>query len=115
MEPGYDSQIEDIIKSVKSGKLKESDMDICVRRILELCVRSPKMNGVAFSNKPDLKAHAQVTRQSAAEGMVLLKVVWRSRWSVVAPCHRWHEGRVAVEFVAGIAFTSNYGVYTEKG
>src|SRR5574344_1682137 len=48
-------------------------MDICVRRILELCVRSPKMNGVAFSNKPDLKAHAQVTRQSAAEGMVLLK------------------------------------------
>ena len=73
MEPGYDSQIEDIIKSVKSGKLKESDMDICVRRILELCVRSPKMHGVAFSNKPDLKAHAQVTRQSAAEGMVLLK------------------------------------------
>ena len=63
MEPGYDSQIEDIIKSVKSGKLKESDMDICVRRILELCVRSPKMHGVAFSNKPDLKAHAQVTRQ----------------------------------------------------
>ena len=73
MEPGYDNQIEDIIKSVKSGKLKESDMDICVRRILELCVRSPKMNGVAFTNKPDLKAHAQVTRQSAAEGMVLLK------------------------------------------
>ena len=73
MEPGYDNQIEDIIKSVKAGKLKESDMDICVRRILELCVRSPKMNGVAFTNKPDLKAHAQVTRQSAAEGMVLLK------------------------------------------
>ena len=65
MEPGYDNQIEDIIKSVKSGKLKESDMDICVR--------SPKMNGVSFTNKPDLKAHAQVTRQSAAEGMVLLK------------------------------------------
>ena len=73
MEPGYENQIEDIINSVKSGKLKESDMDICVRRILELCVRSPKMNGVAFTNKPDLKAHAQVTRQSAAEGMVLLK------------------------------------------
>ena len=73
MEPGYDNQIEDIIKSVKEGKLKESDMDICVRRILELCVRSPKMNGVAFTNKPDLKAHAKVTRQSAAEGMVLLK------------------------------------------
>ena len=41
--------------------------------LLELVARSPKAKGYAYSNKPDLKAHAAVTRQSALEGMVLLE------------------------------------------
>ncbi|MCI6830076.1 MAG: glycoside hydrolase family 3 protein, partial [Prevotella sp.] len=73
MMPGYGSQTEDIINKVKTGKLSVEDVDICVRRILELCVRSPKMNGAKPSDAPDLKAHAAITRQSAAEGIVLLK------------------------------------------
>ena len=73
MMPGYGSQTEDIINKVKTGKLSKEDVDICVRRILELCVRSPKMNGAKPSDAPDLKAHAAITRQSAAEGIVLLK------------------------------------------
>ena len=73
MMPGYGSQTEDIINKVKTGKLSMEDVDICVRRILELCVRSPKMNGAKPSDAPDLKAHAAITRQSAAEGIVLLK------------------------------------------
>ena len=73
MMPGYGSQTEDIMNKVKTGKLSMEDVDICVRRILELCVRSPKMNGAKPSDAPDLKAHAAITRQSAAEGIVLLK------------------------------------------
>ena len=73
MEPGVPSQSEDILAKVKSGELKESDIDACVKRMLEFIVRTPRFNGYDYSNKPDLKAHAEVTRQSATEGMVLLK------------------------------------------
>ncbi len=73
MMPGYGSQTEDIINKVKSGKLSMADVDVCVRRVLELCTLSPKMQQFKASNTPDLKAHAAITRQSAAEGIVLLQ------------------------------------------
>ena len=73
MEPGAQVQIDEIIAKVKSGELKESDVDICVKRILEYIVKTPRYKGYKYSDKPDLKAHAAVTRQSATEGMVLLK------------------------------------------
>ena len=73
MEPGAANQTQDIISKVQSGDLKESDLDICVRRILQYIVKTPSFKGYPFSNKPDLKAHAAITRKSATEGMVLLK------------------------------------------
>ena len=73
MEPGNASQTQDIIAKVQSGDLKESDLDICVRRILQYIVKTPSFRGYPFSNKPDLKTHATITRKSATEGMVLLK------------------------------------------
>ena len=73
MEPGNASQTNDVIAKVKSGELSEKDLDICVRRILEYIVKTPSFKGYKFSNRPDLKAHAAVTRSSATEGMVLLK------------------------------------------
>ena len=59
--------------AIKDGSLSEDELNVCVRRCLELVARSPKAKGYAYSNKPDLKAHAVVTRQSALEGMVLLE------------------------------------------
>ena len=73
LQPGTDLQYEQIMNAIKDGSLSEDELDVCVRRCLELVARSPKAKGYAYSNKPDLKAHAAVTRQSALEGMVLLE------------------------------------------
>lgn len=58
---------------MKSGQLAMEDVDLSVKRIMELVLRSPRFKGYEYSNKPDLKAHAEITRQSAAEGMILLE------------------------------------------
>ena len=73
LQPGKKAQYDSIVAGVKSGKLAEADLDRNVSRILNLIEKSPRYQGYQYSNKPDLKAHAEVTRQSAAEGMVLMK------------------------------------------
>ncbi len=73
MEPGNPVQTQEVIDKVKSGELKMEELDICVKRILEYLVKTPRFRGYKYSNTPDLKSHAQITRQSATEGMVLLK------------------------------------------
>ena len=73
MMPGYPAQAEDIIQAVKAGRLDIKDVDRNVRNMLEYIVKTPRFKGYQFSNKPDLKAHAAITRQSSTEGMVLLK------------------------------------------
>ncbi len=73
LQPGTDKQYEMIVSGVKEGRLDEAVLDRNVKRILEMILRTPRFQGYCFSNKPDLEAHAAVTRQSATEGMVLLK------------------------------------------
>lgn len=73
MEPGDESQQAQLVEAVRNGSLSEEALDICVRRILEFVVRTPRFNGYTYSDKPDLAAHAQVARETASEGMVLLK------------------------------------------
>ena len=73
LQPGKNEQFDSIVAGVKSGKLDVADLDRNVQRVLNLVERSPRFQGYKYSNKPDLKAHAAVTRQSAAEGMVLMK------------------------------------------
>ena len=73
LTPGYSEQAEDIVKGVKEGRLDIQYVDRNVRRMLEYIVKTPRFRQYQFSNKPDLKAHAAITRQSSAEGMVLLK------------------------------------------
>ena len=73
LQPGRPSQYTDLVELMTSGEIDMKVIDRNVKRILELILQSPKFKGYEYSNKPDLKAHADVTRQSATEGMVLLK------------------------------------------
>ena len=70
--PGRPDQKQSIIEAVNNKTLKESDVDLCVKRMLDLIVMTPRFRDYPFSNQPDLNAHAAIARQTAAEGMVLL-------------------------------------------
>ena len=73
MEPGQPAQVNEIVEGVKSGKLSMADVDRNVRRMLEYIVKTPSFHKYPATNKPDLKGHAAITRQTACEGIVLLK------------------------------------------
>lgn len=73
LQPGTPKQYEAIVQGVKEGRLDEAVLDRNVKRVLELILQTPHFKGYKHSDKPDLQAHAAITRQSAAEGMVLLK------------------------------------------
>lgn len=71
--PGNARQRQAIIDAVNNGTLDIADVDRNVKRILQMVEKSPKFHGYQPTNNPDMKAHAEVARKSAAEGMVLLK------------------------------------------
>ena len=65
MEPGVKSQIRELVRKVRRGELSEAALDICVRRVLELVVKTPTFKGHKPTNTPDLKAHAEIAREAA--------------------------------------------------
>ena len=73
MEPGNQNEIDRIVAGVQDGSLAIEDVDRNVRRMLEYVVKTPSFKKYKFSNKPDLKAHAEVARKAAGEAMVLLR------------------------------------------
>ena len=73
MEPGMDNEIQRIVAGVNSGEITKEELDRNVRNMLEFIVRTPRFQGYQYSNKPDLKAHAELVRKAAPEGMVLLE------------------------------------------
>ncbi len=71
--PGTPDQIKKIVQAVKDGQLSVAVLDRNVEKILNIMLLSPRFKGFKYTNKPDLKAHAEVAREASAEGMVLLK------------------------------------------
>ena len=71
--PGTPVQTKTIIDGVKSGKIKMAQLNANVERVLELVMRSPEFKKYKYSNTPNLKKDAQVSRMAAAQGMILLK------------------------------------------
>ena len=73
LEPGQKQQAEQIIAAVEKGELSMADVDRNVRRMLEYIVKTPSFRHYAFTDKPDLTAHAALAREAATEGFVLMK------------------------------------------
>ena len=71
--PGRPDQIETLISAVKHDSLNVKVLDENVENMLSIILKSPSFKKYAYSNKPDLKAHAKVARMAATEGMILLK------------------------------------------
>ncbi len=73
MEPGNRTETERIVAAVRDGRITEETLDRNVRNVLRYIVRTPSFRGYRFSNNPDLKAHALVARDAAAQSIVLLR------------------------------------------
>ena len=73
MEPGRQVEIDRLLAAVNAGEITQEELDRNVRRMLQYIVKTPHFKGYKHSNKPDLKAHAQVARKAAEESIVLLK------------------------------------------
>jgi len=71
--PGTLAQTKDMLAAINDGKISERQLDENVTRILNIILKSPAFNNYKYSDKPDLKKDAEVSRMAATEGMVLLK------------------------------------------
>jgi beta-glucosidase len=71
--PGTPPQKQAIFDAVKAGTLDIKVIDQNVTDILNIILLSPTYSGYKYSDSPDLKKNAQLSREAAAEGMILLK------------------------------------------
>src|SRR5581483_5020072 len=68
--PGNPNQVKAIIDAVKAGQLSEAVIDRNAEEILRVLAHTLTAKGYDYSNKADLKGHAQLSRNAAAESMV---------------------------------------------
>lgn len=71
--PGIPGQSKTIIEAVKNGKLDLKVLDKNIKRILNIVFQTQANKDYSYSDKPDLRTHAQTARKTASEGMILLK------------------------------------------
>ena len=99
--PGQPKQIRDLIDAVKEGRLSQEVIDQNLSRILNIMLRAPRFNDYKYSNTPDLKAHAAITRQAATDGMVLLKNTSNALPIPASAKKIAAFGNTSYEFIAG--------------
>jgi beta-glucosidase len=66
-------QRQELLDAIKYKNIDEKVFDRNLTRVLTYILKTPRYKGYVYSNKPDLKAHQQVSENAATEGMVLLK------------------------------------------
>jgi beta-glucosidase len=98
--PGTAVQKKAITEALANGSLDVNVLNESAARIVDYILNSKAYKRYAFSNKPDLKAHALLARQAATDGMVLLKnnsalPLHRSAGTIAA------FGNTSYDFVSG--------------
>ena len=73
MEWGNQVEIDRILAAINNGIISQEELDRNVRNMLNYIVKTPHFRQYKFSNKPDLKAHAEVARKAAEESIIMLK------------------------------------------
>jgi beta-glucosidase len=73
MMSGNQQEYAELKSALKRKTLDERTLDDDLYYFIKFKLISPRANGYVPSGNPDLAAHAQIARQAAAEGMVLLK------------------------------------------
>lgn len=71
--PGTKRQLDEVIEGLKNGSLPMEVIDRNIYRILKTMEKSTAATGYKYGDKPDLKAHAEITHEVACDGMVLLE------------------------------------------
>lgn len=71
--PGNADQVKRIISAVEHDSLDVRVLNRNVAHILNIIVKSPAFKQYNYSSTPNLQAHALVSREASAEGMVLLE------------------------------------------
>ena len=71
--PGARHQYDTLLADLSSGRLSHEDLNRSVAHTLALIEKTPRFQGHQPTNAPHLTVHATLARQTAAEGMVLLK------------------------------------------
>jgi beta-glucosidase len=97
--PGFVAQSQAILKAISDGTLSTKQLDTSVERVLNIVLQSPTFKHFNYSNAPDLKSNAQVVRETAAEGMVLLKN--DDNTLPIAPTKVSLFGNASYELIAG--------------
>lgn len=99
--PGKLSQRKELEKAIVNGHISMEIIDRNVKHILECVAKTPRMKGYVPDDAPDLKAHAEVTRNAATEGMVLLKNEKKALPISGKIKNLAVFGRTSYEFIAG--------------
>jgi beta-glucosidase len=71
--PGTPQQKKAISDAINDKTLDVKILDANAERIVNYILQSQAYQKYAFTNNPDLRAHAAIARMAAAEGMILLK------------------------------------------
>jgi beta-glucosidase len=70
---GNMDEVRELTQAIKDKTLDESTLDKNLVYNMRLKLKSPSEKGYVPTMKPDLEAHAKITREAAGEGIVLLK------------------------------------------